>query len=162
MGALKNQRHELFCLAYVGKHRRNASRSYLAAGYKCGEDAARKLGSRLLKVDAIKDRIHELEEEMGITEKMTALDVIRHLNAIVMVTFADFIGENGKIDPVKLNDPYLSQVIKKAKPIYDKHGALLDYAIEMKDSMHALELLGLTYQTKENNQPTQPVLVIKA
>ncbi|MBR4674821.1 MAG: terminase small subunit [Victivallales bacterium] len=158
-GPLPNPRHEAFCVAYVGEQRGNAAASYRAAGYKTKKrhpDAA--AGQRLLTFVDIQKRIAHLENELAEKEKLKAIDAIRHLKAVATVTLADFIGSGGHIDIKKLRDPALAQAIQEITPIFDKDGCLLDYRIKLKDSMKALQLLGLA----EADQPggVQQVLVI--
>ena len=153
---LVNKRHEAFCLAYVGECRDNATAAYLAAGYN--NKNARVNGCQLLAKTNIKRRIKHLEDELAEQERMKAIDAIRHLKAIATAKLSDFY-INGRFDVSKLSDPELSRLIQEVTPIYDKDGMLIDYKIKLKDSMKALELLGLTdkQEAVQNNQ----VLIIK-
>ena len=154
---LVNKRHEAFCLAYVGECRDNAAASVIAAGYKTKN--ANVIGSRMLAYVSIKRRIKHLEDELAEQERMKAIDAIRHLKAIATARLSDFY-KDGRFDVSKLSDPELSRLIQEVTPIYDKDGRLVDYKIKLKDSMRALELLGLTEQKQEQVQNNQ-VLVIK-
>ena len=153
---LVNKRHEAFCLAYVGECRDNASASCLAAGYHTKHPDV--TGSQLLVKISIKRRIKHLEDELAEQERMKAIDAIRHLKAIATARLSDFY-KDGRFDVSKLSDPELSRLIQEVTPIYDKDGVLIDYKIKLKDSMKALELLGLTdkQEAVQNNQ----VLIIK-
>ena len=91
---------------------------------------------------------------------MKAIDAIRHLKAVATASLSDFYDKNGRVDPCKLSDPWLSQVIESVTPIYDRDGNFVDYKIKLKDSMKALELLGLTKPRQADAQQL-PVLVIK-
>ena len=159
--SLLNERHEAFCVAYVGEHRGNGAASYRAAGYKPMKtlsDAA--AAARLLINVNVQKRIAYLEKELAEKEKLKAIDAVRHLKAVSTVTVADFMDEMGRVDRRKLCDPRLAQAIQELVPIYDKEGCLIDYRIKLKDSMRALELLGLTDKAPEAQQ-SQQVLVIK-
>lgn len=73
---LRNPQHEAFCQYYVFGHppvngkpsswrekaRRNATRSYEAAGYKAREEVARTASARLLRRNDVKRRLGELEQ----------------------------------------------------------------------------------------------------
>ncbi len=155
---LVNKRHEAFCMAYVGECRDNASAACLAVGYKTKNPDV--VGAHLLVKVSIQRRIKHLQDELAETEKLKAVAAVRHLKAVATVSIADFIGSDGRIDVEKLRDPQLSQAIESLTPIYDKDGCLLDYRIKLKDSMRALELLGLTEKKEEQVQNNQ-VLVIK-
>ena len=156
---LPNPRHEAFCVAYVGEQRGNAAASYRAAGYKTKKTVSdANCAAKILINTYIQKRIAHLENELAEKEKLKAIDAIRHLKAVATVTLADFIGSGGHIDIEKLRDPALAQAIQEITPIFDKDGCLLDYRIKLKDSMKALQLLGLA----EADQPggVQQVLVI--
>jgi len=159
--ALRNARHEAFCVAYCGECRGNAAASYLQAGFRCkNREIAKRMASRLLKRPDVAARVHHLEDELAEQEKLKAIDAIRHLKAIATASLSDFYDSNGRVDPCKLCDPWLSQVIESVTPIYDRGGNLIDYKIKLKDSMKALELLGLTKQQQADAQQL-PVLLIK-
>ena len=153
-----NKRWEAFCMHYVGDCRDNASASCRAAGYK-GKNA-NIVGPRLLARVIIKRRIRHLEDELVEQERLKAIDAVRHLKRIATVSLSDFVGPDGRIDVAKLRDPQLSQAVAEITPIYDKDGCLLDYKLKLKDSMKALELLGLTDQKAAPDQNNQ-VLIIK-
>ena len=155
---LANKRHEAFCMHYVGDCRDNASASCIAAGYS-GKNAD-VVGPRLLVNVGIQRRIRHLEDELVETEKLRMIDAVRHLKAAATVTIADFLDSSGHVDVMKLKDPQLAQAIQELTPIYDKEGCLIDYRIKLKDSMRALELLGLTDQKAAPDQNNQ-ILVIK-
>ena len=154
---LRSKRHEAFCLAYVGEHRENATASCIAAGYKARN--AKSTGSRMLTFVDVQRRIRHLEDELVEQERLKAIDAVRHLKRIATVSLSDFVGPDGRIDVAKLRDPQLSQAVAEITPIYDKDGCLLDYKLKLKDSMKALELLGLTDQPQ--NGPQNQILVIK-
>ncbi len=155
---LVNKRHEAFCMAYVGECRDNASAACLAVGYKTKNPDV--VGAHLLVKLSIQRRISHLQEELAQQERLKAVAAVRHLKAVATVTVADFLGDDGRISLEKLRDPWLSQAVESFTPIYDKDGRLVDYKIKLKDSMRALELLGLTEQKQEQVQNNQ-VLVIK-
>ena len=155
---LVNKRHEAFCMAYVGECRDNASAACLAVGYKTKNPDV--VGAHLLVKLSIQRRISHLQEELAQQERLKAVAAVRHLKAVATVTVADFLGDDGRISLEKLRDPWLSQAVESFTPIYDKDGRLVDYKIKLKDSMRALELLGLTEQKQEQVQ-NNPVLVIK-
>lgn len=65
MPALKNQRHERFCRAYVrGKTAGNAAASYAAAGYRPGRENA----AALLRRNHISSRVAELQQQVQAAE----------------------------------------------------------------------------------------------
>lgn len=159
--ALRNARHEAFCAAYCGECRGNAAASYLQAGFRCKDrEVAKRMASRLLKRPDVAARVRHLEDELAEREKLKAIDAIRHLKAVATASLSDFYDKNGRVDPCKLSDPWLSQVIESVTPIYDRDGNFVDYKIKLKDSMKALELLGLT-KPRQSDAQQLPVLVIK-
>lgn len=155
---LVNKRHEAFCLAYVGECRDNAAAAYRAAGYKDAKNAHVN-GCQLLTKTNIKRRVKYLEDELAEQEKLKAIDAIRHLKAIATVTITDFMKPDGTLDEAKLQDRNLTQAIQELTPTFDKDGVRIGWKLKLKDSMRALELLGLTEREEvvHNNQ----VLVIK-
>ncbi len=160
--ALKNARHEAFCLAYCGEFRGNGAASYMAAGFRCkSKDQAKRLASRLMKRGDVTARIKHLEGELAEAEKLKALDALRILRAVATTSFSDFLDEEGKVDPQKLKDPELRAAVASADPITTKDGAIIGYKLRLKDSLKALELLGLTAQPQAEADCPQ-VLVIKA
>lgn len=156
---LVNKRHEAFCMAYVGECRDNAAAAYVAAGYQNTKNA-HVCGCQLLTKLNIKRRVKHLEDELAEQEKLKAIDAIRHLKAIATVTITDFMNPDGTLDESKLQDRNLTQAIQELTPTFDKDGVRIGWKLKLKDSMRALELLGLTEKEEvvQNNQ----VLVIKA
>ena len=158
---LANARHEAFCMAYVGEFRGNAAASYRAAGYKTKKTRTDAVcAAEILVNPNIRRRVDYLEHELAEKEKLKAIDAVRHLKAVATVTLADFLDSRGRVDVERLRDPALAQAIQELTPIYDKEGCIIDYRIGLKDSMRALELLGLT-ERKEEAGGVQQVLVIK-
>lgn len=159
---MKNARHEAFCLGYCGDTRHNGAASYLAAGFRCkSADQAKRLASRLLKRPDVAARVRHLEEELAEAERLKALDALRILRAVATVNFSDFLDERGNVDPQKLKDPELRAAVASADPVTTKDGAIIGYKLRLKDSLKALELLGLTAQPQAEADCPQ-VLVIKA
>ncbi len=158
---LYNERHEAFCVAYVGEHRGNGAAAYRAAGYKTKKTQTDAVCAADFLINPnIQKRIAHLEKELAEKERLKAIDAIRHLKAVSTVTLADFLDSSGHVDLQKLREPQLAQAIQELVPIYDKDGCLIDYRIKLKDSMRALELLGLTEKSDETTQ-AQQILVIK-
>lgn len=155
---LVNKRHEAFCMAYVGECRDNASAACLAVGYKTKN--ANVVGPRLLANVSIQKRIRHLQDELADQERLHAIDAIRHLKAIVTVTLADFLNPDGTVDESKFQDRDFMQAVQELSPVHDKDGIRIGWKIKLKDSMRALELLGLTEKKEEQVQNNQ-VLVIK-
>ena len=73
MPALKNPRHERFCVEYARDH--NATQAATRAGYS--EHTAGQQGHRLLKNDQISSRIAELDTAVAEAVLDSAEDVIR-------------------------------------------------------------------------------------
>jgi len=158
---LPNVRHEAFCVAYVGEQRGNAAASYRAAGYKTKRTRTDAVcAAEILINPNIRKRIAHLENELAEKERLKAIDAVRHLKAVATVTLADFIGADGRVDVMKLRDPALAQAIQELTPVFDRDGCLLDYRIRLKDSMRALQLLGLA-EADQQAGGAQQVLVIK-
>lgn len=155
---LANKRHEAFCMHYVGDCRDNASASCIAAGYS-GKNAD-VVGPRLLVNVGIQRRIRHLEDELVETEKLRMIDAVRHLKSIATVNLSDFLNEDGTVDESKFKDPWLMQAVQELSPVIDRKGHRVGWKIKLKDSMRALELLGLTDQKAAPDQNNQ-ILVIK-
>ena len=112
MAALKNPQWEAFCRAFVrGATAGNGSASYLAAGYRCGANAAGVAASRLLKNPNIVQRVSELQAqvsriEVEATERalerhaVTKEAVIGELAKIGFANMMDYVVINAAGDPV--------------------------------------------------------------
>ena len=157
---LRNARHEAFCLAYAGEHRRNAAASYRAAGYSSKKNHnAAAIAQKLLTKSDIRARVAFLDRKAAELARLSARDAIERLAAIATVTIADFLDERGRVDPEKLKDPRLAQAVAEAIPVYDREGCFLGWRLRLKDDMRALELLGLVEQPKPEG--AQQVLIVK-
>ena len=154
---LANKRHEAFCMHYVGDCRDNAAASYRMAGYKAKGNVN---GVQLLAKTSIQRRIRHLEDELVETEKLRMIDAVRHLKSIATVNLSDFLNDDGTVDESKFKDPWLMQAVQELSPVVDRKGYRVGWKIKLKDSMRALELLGLTDQKAAPDQNNQ-ILVIK-
>lgn len=83
MPALNNPKWESFCQNYIN-NRENATQAYLDAGYKSGEEAARRSASDLLTKPDIQTRLSELKrqtEEQGLITREQLIKEIDELSA---------------------------------------------------------------------------------
>ena len=145
---LKNTRHEAFCIAYTGKYRHNAARSYVEAGYKVKDMLSAAANSdRLFKIQAIVDRIEYLNDRALQREMLHTRDAVSRLRKIATAKISDFLDKNGNIDLKKIADPELSEAIQEVIIDDTKYGQRI--RIKLKDDMRALELLGLTDKVDE-------------
>ena len=140
---LDNVRWEAFCVAYTGGFRRNAAASYVAAGYKPKRpEIATSAALRLLANVHIQARIEHLNNEALKIERLHARDAVRRLAAIATAELADFLDENGDVDPKKVKSGPLRAAVLEMTQEYSESGRKVK--IKLKDDMRALELLGLT------------------
>lgn len=157
---LHNQRHELFCQHYTGDHRRNASASYVAAGYR-DSPAARSAASKLLTNPNIRARIAHLNDQALEQVRLHARDAAERLAAIATARYADYLDEQGHIDPAKVRDPGLADAVEFCQPIYSSEGVLVGHRLKLYDATRAIELLGLAEQPEDRAAQTNQVLVIR-
>lgn len=82
MAALKNQKHELFCLGYA--RTANGAQSYKDAGYQCKNDnVAGANARRLLQNDKIQARLQELAEEMSAEKIADIREIHEYLTSVI-------------------------------------------------------------------------------
>lgn len=152
---LHNVRWEAFCIAYTGHFRRNGAASYVAAGYKPKTpDIAASNAERLLRNADIQNRVKYLNDEALKAERLHARDAVHRLAVIATATLADFMDENGDIDPATLSGD-------KAAAVESVTKTANGYCIRLKDDMRALELLGLTEKSARADVVTASCFVIE-
>lgn len=61
---------------------RNATKAYMRAGYKCSEETARRMASRLMTNDDIKAEIERLTRKQAISVEWTAEEILRDIKNI--------------------------------------------------------------------------------
>ncbi len=82
MAALKNVKHEAFCLHYSKTG--NATESYKKAGYKAKTEAAiNASASQLLKNPKVQERLAELAEEMASSKIADIKEIHEYLTAVM-------------------------------------------------------------------------------
>ena len=101
MPALRNKRHEAFCVALSGGM--SGTQAYLAAGYACSEAAAAVAANRLLKKPVVAARVAELAPRVleVIAQKtgITLAKVIDELAKIAFCNMLDYIRVGSDGDP---------------------------------------------------------------
>lgn len=156
---LDNVRWEAFCTAYTGDFRRNAAASYVAAGYKPKTpQIAAATAERLLRKTEIQARIEHLNNEALKIERLHARDAVRRLAAIATAELADFLDENGDVDPKMVKSGPLRAAVQEMTQEYTRDGRKV--RIKLKDDMRALELLGLTEKAAPES-PQNNVFIIE-
>lgn len=149
--ALANTRWEAFCIAYTGGFRRNAAASYVAAGYKPKDaNIANAAALRLLGNVSIQSRVEYLNNEALKIERLHARDAVRRLAAIATAELADFMDEDGNIDPMKVKSHPQRSAVQEMTQEDTPNGRKV--RIKLLDPMKALELLGLTDKANEATQ----------
>jgi len=139
---LANVRWEAFCVAYTGHCRRNAAGAYVAAGYKPKTPGTAAVNAgRLLTNANIAARVEHLNNEALKIERLHARDAVRRLAIIATAELADFLNDDGTINPESLKGP-MGAAIESFAVTETPTGRR--WTIRLKDSMRALELLGLT------------------
>jgi hypothetical protein len=85
MPALRNSRHEAFCQALFKQPQTGMSQGecYTSAGYRAKGHSAEELGSRLNKVEAIRNRVAELQEAMARRAEITVASICEELDRAV-------------------------------------------------------------------------------
>lgn len=140
---LDNVRWEAFCIAYTGHFRRNAAAAYVAAGYKPKTpEIAASASERLLRNIDIQARVEHLNNEALKIERLHARDAVRRLATIATAELADFLDENGDVDPKKVKRGPLRAAVAEMAMEDTRDGRKV--RIKLLDPMRALELLGLT------------------
>ena len=136
---------------------RNASASYVAAGYH-DSPAARSAASKLLTNPNIRARIAHLNDQALEQVRLHAREAVGRLAAIATATYGDYLDENGHVDPAKVKDPVLGQAVEYCQPIYNGEGVLVGHRLKLYDATRAIELLGLSAAPSESQQQ---VLVVR-
>lgn len=126
-----SMKQEKFCLEYAKTG--NQRQAYLAAGYKCKNDAsADASASQLLRNPKVKERLAELAEEIknasiaDITEmQQTLTKIIRQQmteEVIVVESIGDFMSEARKMD----KNPSIKDIINAINTLGKMQGAFTD------------------------------------
>ena len=140
---LDNVRWEAFCIAYTGDFRRNAAGAYVAAGYKPKTpETAAVNARRLLTNDNITARVEHLNNEALKIERLHARDAVRRLATIATAELADFLDDEGNINPAQVKRHPLRAAVAEMTQDDTPNGRRVK--IKLLDPMRALELLGLT------------------
>lgn len=157
---LDNVRWEAFCIAFTGACRRNAAAAYMEAGYKAKTSkVATVMALRLLANDSIQNRIEHLNNEALKIEMLHARDAVRRLATIATAELADFMDENGDIDPKKVKSGPRRAAVLEMTQEYGEKGRKV--RIKLKDDMRALELLGLAMKSMPDSMTQNNVLIIE-
>ena len=70
-------------------------------------------------------------------------DAAERLAAIATARYADYLDEQGHIDPAKVREPGLADAVECCQPIYSPEGVLVGHRLKLYDATRAIELLGL-------------------
>lgn len=155
---LANVRWEAFCIAYTGQNRRNAAAAYVTAGYKPRTpQIAAATAERLLRNTDIQNRVEHLNNEALRLERLHALDAVRRLAAIATAELADFLDEDGLIDPMKVKYHPARAAVQEMTQEDTPNGRKV--RIKLKDDMRALELLGLTEKAAPEQQQSNVFII---
>lgn len=130
-GLALSMKQEKFCLEYAKSG--NQRQAYLAAGYKCKNDAsADASASQLLRNPKVKERLAELAEEIknasiaDITEmQQTLTKIIRQQmteEVIVVESIGDFMSEARKMD----KNPSIKDIINAINTLGKMQGAFTE------------------------------------
>jgi len=144
---LSNLRHEKFAQLYTGDLLGNALASYLASGYK-NNPASGVVGAaahQLLRTPKVWARVSYLRDENLKYIKLHRLDAAQHLGNVVKARVVDFMDENGAISLPK-NHPLADAVAEwNVDETISADGKIhRKIKFKLKDSMKALEMLGLS------------------
>lgn len=90
--------------------------------------------------------------------RLHARDAAERLAAIATARYADYLDEQGHIDPAKVRDPGLADAVEFCQPIYSSEGVLVGHRLKLYDATRAIELLGLSAAPAESQQQ---VLVVR-
>lgn len=147
---LANVRWEAFCIAYTGVFRRNGAGAYVAAGYKPKTpDIAASNAERLLRNADIQNRVEHMNNEALKIERLHARDAIRRLATIATAELADFLDEDGNIDPLLVKRGPLRAAVLEMTQDDTPSGRRIK--LKLKDDMRALELLGMTEKVPDDS-----------
>ncbi len=138
MGALKNRRHERFCLEYVRDL--NATQAAIRVGYS--QRAAKQIGSRLLTYADVADRVAELQMQVANKLEITAERVLRETARIAFADPRRFFNEDGTLKNIKdLDDDSAAALASfEIEDGNTQHGRI--HKIKRYDKGSALTLLG--------------------
>ena len=140
---LDNVRWEAFCIAYTGDFRRNGTGAYIAAGYKPKTPQIATVNARRLLTNAyVQARVEHLNNEALKIERLHARDAVRRLATIATAELADFLDEDGNINPAQVKRHPLRAAVAEMTQDDTPNGRRVK--IKLLDPMRALELLGLT------------------
>lgn len=126
--ALKNIKHEKFCVEYVKTA--NAADSYKKAGYKCKDAASYSANARrLLQKDSIQARLAELHVEMASEKIANAAEVQERLTRILRMEETEDVvvveGIDKGVSEARIVEkrPQLKDVIKAGETLAKMQGA---------------------------------------
>jgi hypothetical protein len=144
MPPLKNLRQETFCQEYLKD--KNGSRSYKAAGYKCGTPGSIAVGTnQILKNIKVRDRIMELEAPLKRAKQKADLQV----------------AEKAIIDRAWVVGKLVTNVDRsmQAEPVLDKTGRPTGvYTYEGGVANRGLELIGKNLGMFQDKSPLEGLL----
>jgi phage terminase small subunit len=138
-----NPKQKLFCEEYVTDF--NATRAYLAAGYKCTENAAAVSGSSLLRKPKIQQYLQQLQQERGNRLEITADRVLQEIAKVAFADLTDVVAFRGDEVAVKKFDEIPEGVTSAIQGVTErvlKDGSVVR-AVKMHDKLRALDMLAM-------------------
>ncbi|HPG41563.1 MAG TPA: terminase small subunit [bacterium] len=145
-------KHELFCYKYI-QNGRNATKAYLASGYKCSANAAKANAARLLKRSEIQKQIQGMSQQVIKNEQIQISDIVRELCYIAFSSLHSCINENGGWKQFHELTPECIAALDKYELRKHKNGSFT-LNIKFKDKLKALDILAkhLGMFDKKRNQ----------
>jgi phage terminase small subunit len=158
---LANGRHERFCQELV----KGASQTdaYLAAGYRCTKETARRRGSELVTKRDILVRVAALKLAAAERAEVDAAWVLRELKQIAGSSVAEYrVGADGEVEVTGGGpEPIRAVASVKRRVKVDANGRSVVWTeLRLWDKVRALELLGKYLGLWETDQsPPAPIQV---
>ena len=137
---LQNPKHELFCLEYLKDF--NATQAAIRAGYS--SRSARSTASKIMKTDAIKQRISTLQKDRLDAVRIDATYVLNRLLTIDKLNVKDLLNDDGDLKDVKdWSDDWQTSIQALDIQVSTSGGVrTLTKKVRLPDRLRNLEMLG--------------------
>lgn len=160
---LTNQRHERFAQTLV--QGASATEAYLAAGYRCTREAARRRGSKLLTKADVSARIGALKATAATRAEFDAEWVLRRLKLIADASVADYrIGKGGVVEVLGDRAPEAIKAVvsvKRSTTVDASGRETVRTDLRLVDKVRALELLGKHLGLWDRERATGDPIVVQ-
>lgn len=143
-------KHELFYFKYI-QTGRNATREYIAAGYKCSANTAKANAARLLKRLDIQKFIEEISIDKLKNEQINAKAILNELGKIAFNSTHSFVNDDGTLKQFHDLSPDSIAALDTYDLKYLDDGSY-KFSINFKDKLKALYLLARYFGLFDRNR----------